>query len=118
MRGDPTVGTYREAIQKEGAHAGGLGWDFRAATPLIRYSQGGAEHIVWMDNRASLAEKIGVAKQMGFAGISVWRLGFEDPGFWDLWPSHWPSSRRACPPRVRGRAPRPRPGRRPVSPGS
>ncbi|HXA42403.1 MAG TPA: glycosyl hydrolase family 18 protein [Candidatus Solibacter sp.] len=83
--GDTTVGPYSEAIQKAIDNGAGIGWDFAAATAFIRYSQAGAEHILWMDNRASLAEKIGVAKQMGFAGVSVWRLGFEDPGFWDLW---------------------------------
>jgi ABC-type proline/glycine betaine transport system permease subunit len=31
--------------------------------------------------------KIAVAREMGFGGISTWRLGFEDPAFWDLWPS-------------------------------
>jgi spore germination protein YaaH len=39
-----------------------------------------------MDNRASLAAKVAVAREMGFGGISTWRLGFEDPGFWELWP--------------------------------
>ena len=83
--GDSTVGPYSEAVQKAIDNDAGIGWDFNAATAFIRYSQAGSEHIIWMDNRASLAEKIGVARQMGFAGVSVWRLGFEDPGFWDLW---------------------------------
>jgi spore germination protein YaaH len=80
------VGPYSEALQTAIDNGAGVGWDFTSASAFVRYRQAGAEHILWMDNRASLAAKIAVAREMGFAGISAWRLGFEDPGFWDLWP--------------------------------
>jgi spore germination protein YaaH len=85
--GETTVGPYSEALQNAIDSGAGIGWDFPAASAFVGYKRAGAEHILWMDNRASLAAKIAVAKEMGFGGVSIWRLGFEDPGFWDLWPS-------------------------------
>lgn len=82
----PGVGPYGEALQFAVDNGAGVGWDFEAGTAFVRYGVSGTEHILWMDNRASLAEKIAVAREMGFGGVSAWRLGFEDPGFWDLWP--------------------------------
>ena len=81
------VGPYSEAVQTAVDNGAGIGWDFEAGSAFIRYSRPDAEHILWMDNRASLAAKIAVAREKGFAGVSAWRLGFEDPGFWSLWPS-------------------------------
>jgi spore germination protein YaaH len=86
LGGQTSVGPYSEALQTAIDNGAGVGWDFTSASAFVRYRQAGAEHILWMDNRASLAAKIAVAREMGFAGISAWRLGFEDPGFWDLWP--------------------------------
>jgi spore germination protein YaaH len=87
LGGDTIVGPYSEALQKAVDTGAGIGWDFQAESAFVRYRRAGAEHILWMDNRASLAAKIAVAREMGFGGISSWRLGFEDPAFWDLWPS-------------------------------
>lgn len=83
----PGVGPYGEALQFAVDNGAGVGWDFGAGSAFVRYSLSGAEHILWMDNRASLGEKIAVAREMGFGGVSAWRLGFEDPGFWELWPA-------------------------------
>lgn len=80
-----SVGPYSEALQLAVDNGAGIGWDFQSGSAYVRYSVTGAEHVFWMDNRTSLAEKIAIAKEMGFAGVSAWRLGFEDPGFWDLW---------------------------------
>jgi len=88
LGGDTTVGPYSEALQNAVDTGAGIGWDFQAESAFVRYRRAGAEHILWMDNGASLAAKIAVAREMGFGGISTWRLGFEDPAFWDLWPSH------------------------------
>jgi spore germination protein len=83
--GGPGVGPYSEALQLAVDNGAGVGWDFGAGSAFVRYSLLGADHILWMDNRASLAEKVALAREMGFGGVSAWRLGFEDPGFWDLW---------------------------------
>ncbi|HEV1997016.1 MAG TPA: glycosyl hydrolase family 18 protein, partial [Candidatus Dormibacteraeota bacterium] len=87
LRGTPTAGGYNDVIAAAVAHDGTLTWDFTAASPLVQYSAPGEEHVVWLENRTSLAAKAEVAKRMGFAGVAAWRLGLEDPGFWDLWPA-------------------------------
>jgi spore germination protein YaaH len=83
----PGVGPYSEALQLAIDNGAGVEWDFAAGTAFVRYRLSGVEHILWMDNRASLAEKVALAHEMGFGGVSAWRLGFEDPGFWELWPA-------------------------------
>ena len=87
VRGTPTAGGYGDAIAATVAHDGTLTWDFASQTPLVHYGAPGEEHVTWLENRASLAAKVQVAKQMGFGGIAAWRLGLEDPAFWDMWPT-------------------------------
>jgi spore germination protein YaaH len=87
LGGETSVGPYSEAVQVAVDHGAGVGWDFEAGSAFIRYNAAGADHILWMDTRTSLAMKIAVARERKFAGVSAWRLGFEDPGFWSLWPS-------------------------------
>jgi spore germination protein len=86
LRGTPTAGGYMDVIASAVANDGTLTWDFSSESPLVQYGAPGDEHVVWLENRASLTAKVGVARQMGFAGVAAWRLGLEDPGFWDLWP--------------------------------
>ncbi|MEA2683963.1 MAG: hypothetical protein QOK05_2291 [Chloroflexota bacterium] len=87
LRGSPTAGGFPEAIATAAVHDGTVSWDFGTQSPYLRYSVPNDEHVVWLENRASLAAKVDVAHQMGFAGIAAWRLGLEDPAFWDLWPA-------------------------------
>jgi spore germination protein YaaH len=87
LGGDTSVGPYGEAVQIAVDHGAGVGWDFDAGSAFIRYNREGADHVLWMDTRTSLAMKVAVARERRFAGVSAWRLGFEDPGFWSLWQS-------------------------------
>ncbi|HIE12877.1 MAG TPA: glycoside hydrolase [Desulfotomaculum sp.] len=57
-------------------------WDNCACSPSLQYWEGGAEHQVWFENRYSLRIKLNVVKEYDLAGITVWRLGFEDAVFW------------------------------------
>jgi spore germination protein YaaH len=86
-RGAPAAGSFDEALATAAAHDGTVSWDFGSQSPYIRYTAPGDEHIVWMENHASLLAKAQFARQMGYAGVAAWRLGLEDPAFWDLWPS-------------------------------
>ena len=85
--GDPPVArSYDDALSIAAANHAGLTWDFQTSSVYFKYSRDGAPHIVWLDNSASLRAKIATAREMGFAGVSAWRMGFEDPDFWSLWP--------------------------------
>jgi spore germination protein YaaH len=87
LGGDTSVGPYSEAVQIAVDYGAGVGWDFESGSAFIRYNRGAGDHVLWMDTRTSLAMKIATARERNFAGVSAWRLGFEDPAFWNLWPS-------------------------------
>lgn len=40
------------------------------------------EHVVWLEDAASVASKLQVALQRGVGGVGTWRLGQEDPSVW------------------------------------
>lgn len=57
-------------------------WDNHTCCPCLGYWEGGVEHQVWFENEYSLKIKLDRVREYGLAGISVWRLGFEDAMFW------------------------------------
>jgi len=44
----------------------------------------GRRHTVWIEDAASVAEKLALARRFGLAGVAGWRLGQEDPRVWLL----------------------------------
>lgn len=57
-------------------------WDIDGKSPYFTYEEDGNTHEVWYENARSIQEKIALAKTAGFGGITVWRLGSEDPQMW------------------------------------
>jgi spore germination protein YaaH len=58
-------------------------WGGDTPAPYFRYSDTrGRQHDVWFENAASVEEKVDLARNSGFGGISFWRLGGEDPDIW------------------------------------
>ena len=51
--------------------------DENAATPPAR-------HQVWMLDAASSWNQMQMLSQLGVGSVALWRLGSEDPGFWDV----------------------------------
>jgi len=85
LHGAATAGSYSDLVEAAAAHDGTVSWDFGSQSPYVRYGAAGEEHVAWMENSTSLLAKLQVASQMGFGGVAAWRLGLEDPAFWDLW---------------------------------
>ena len=83
----PTARSYSDTLGVAARSSGTLSWQFDVATARAEYIADGVQHVAWLDSRASLAAKIGLAHDTHLAGVSAWRLGFEDPDFWSLWPS-------------------------------
>jgi spore germination protein YaaH len=52
----------------------------------FNYSRYGVQHELWIQSPQTLRRKLPLMYEYGLKGISVWRLGFEDPSFWDLIP--------------------------------
>lgn len=62
-----------------------VSWDAKSETPFIRYTApGGGQRETWFENSRAAAKKIGLAEKYRLAGVSVWRLGYEDSEFWQL----------------------------------
>ncbi len=73
-----------------GAH-GAVEWDKTAENPVLRFSAEGKQHEVWFLDAVSALNQVLAVKDNGFRGVSLWRLGAEDPGLWkvlqrETWP--------------------------------
>ncbi len=61
-----------------------LEWDETTRQYYAEYKKGGVTYKIWMEEAASLREKLLYIKGADLAGTAVWRLGFETPDIWDL----------------------------------
>jgi len=78
--GPPTADGYAASVASALAAPGAVvDYDFAAATPFIR----SASSVTYFDDADSIARKTALVNAWGLAGIAAWRLGFEDPSFWD-----------------------------------
>jgi spore germination protein YaaH len=50
------------------------------------YNAYGVHHELWIQSTDTLKRKLPLVYEYRLKGISVWRLGFEDPSFWNLIP--------------------------------
>lgn len=59
-------------------------WDLQRQSPYLKYESAGGEHReVWFESGEAAAAKIQLVKKYRLAGISVWRLGYEDQALWE-----------------------------------
>ena len=52
----------------------------------IAYNAYGVHYELWIQSTDTLRQKLALMYEYDLKGISVWRLGFEDPSFWSLIP--------------------------------
>jgi spore germination protein YaaH len=57
-------------------------WDDRQRSPHLQFETDGRRTELWYEDARSLQAKMELAHAKGFAGISAWVLGQEDPAFW------------------------------------
>ena len=83
--GRPTVGggpsRTDRPMEQASQHGARIQWDDTAKVPYYRY---GAGRTVYFEDRSSLSHKLKIVKEYGLGGISLWRLGQEDPGIWSV----------------------------------
>lgn len=72
---------YSDAAAALAAHE--AVWDERENAPHVSFAVEGRQTELWFENARSLQLKMKLAHEKGFAGISAWVLGQEDPAFWD-----------------------------------
>ena len=58
-------------------------WDETTGQYYVEYENGGKTYKIWIENEASLEEKLKVMKENSLAGAAYWKLGFERTTAWD-----------------------------------
>jgi len=58
-------------------------WHEDWATPWFTYTEKDVKHEVWFEDVRSVEAKLDVCRKLGVGGVAAWRLGDEDPKFWD-----------------------------------
>lgn len=61
-----------------------LHWSDEHQVHYAFYARGGTFEWIFMEDARSFAAKLALVREHGLRGISVWVLGSEDPGIWNL----------------------------------
>jgi len=59
-------------------------WHDRWRTPWTQFRDEPDTHTVWFDDRRSYREKLNLLRKYRLRGFAAWRLGIEDPEFWNV----------------------------------
>ena len=110
FQGDAPAGAEpaEETLGRTGAHIAGpirqnndrrseatkgyeVKWSDKYQEPFYVYTDPitGAQREVWFENAATLKTKIHLVDKYKLSGVCIWRLGFEDPKFWDTLAKSW-----------------------------
>lgn len=81
--GLPAVVSAAGAYQLASQVGASVNFDATAHEETFSYSQDGLNRVVWFGDRRSVGERIALARSRGLYGVVCWRLGQEEPGFWD-----------------------------------
>lgn len=87
MRGRPARSISFAEAEALAAQAGvTIQFDDQAQAPTFHYTDdAGAEHVVWFDNRESIAARLGLVREYNLAGISFWTINrLSLPGYEQL----------------------------------
>ena len=83
---------FSDVISRVNQYRGTIEWHSGLRNPSLRYSKAGVEHEVWFLDAVTALNSIAEAHRQGFAGVSFWRMGAEDPALWGLFGNRtWPA---------------------------
>lgn len=71
----------QQTIQQAGVQAE---WDDKTKQYYAEWEADGGVYKIWLEDSASLEEKLKLIKSNDLAGVAEWRLGWENSGVWDL----------------------------------
>ena len=57
--------------------------DAASGNPYFEYTQGGTSRVVWFQDSHMLYSRLGQVRRYKLKGIAIWRLGYEEPAFWE-----------------------------------
>lgn len=63
-------------------HGATINWDASSASPWFEYTASRTRHTVWFENGASTDAKLQAHNAFDVGGVTLWRLGGEDPLTW------------------------------------
>jgi spore germination protein YaaH len=81
-----TSSSYADAMILAQTFAATPAFDATEEEMHFGYNRYGVHHELWIQSTDTLRRKLPLMYEYGLKGISVWRLGFEDPSFWNLIP--------------------------------
>ena len=81
-----TSSSYSDAMILAQSHGTTPALDTTEEELHFAYTAYGVHHELWVQSTDTLRRKLPLMYEYGLKGISVWRLGFEDPSFWNLIP--------------------------------
>lgn len=58
-------------------------WDERFRQYKVTYQENGHTRVFWLEDEATVAERLKLAKKFDLAGIAAWRMGHEYPDIWE-----------------------------------
>jgi spore germination protein YaaH len=73
---------YAEAVGLAERYKAEWRWDDREKVSYTVYPNDYLNEYIYLEDARSLAPKLALVKKYHFRGISVWRLGHEDPQVW------------------------------------
>lgn len=59
-------------------------WDDTKKQNYAQWDREDGTYKIWLEDSASLEEKLKLIKSEGIAGVAEWKLGWENPSVWDL----------------------------------
>ena len=59
-------------------------WDDECAQEYVEMNSGDTRYQMWLENNASLEEKLKLIREAECAGVAEWKLGLEKADVWDL----------------------------------
>jgi len=84
--GHLTSSSYADAITLAQTYGATPTFDATEEEMHFGYNAYAVHHELWIESTDTLRLKLPLMYEYGLKGISVWRLGFEDPSFWNLIP--------------------------------
>jgi len=79
----PDYLSYAQTVERAKKHGVEILTEPSAKVPQFSYTANGVRHEVYFENIASLRAKMDDALKHKLHGITLWRLGMEDPAIWD-----------------------------------
>ena len=75
--------TFQDVMRSARKHRATIQFDSLALNPFVRWTDpDSTDHVVWFLDAVTAYNQMLASRNMGAAGVAIWRLGSEDPSLW------------------------------------